>query len=323
MKAVLLEEPGGPEVLRIKEIDKPEPREGWVLIQIKAFGLNRSEMFTRQGHDFPQVQFPRVPGIECVGIVEAAPGTEFKTGQKVATMMGGLGRKFHGGYAEYTLAPASHVFPMESSLEWSVLGAIPEMFQTAWGSLYQALQIQTGETLLIRGGTSSVGMTATRIAKRAGLTVLATTRSSKREHILLENGVDHVVIDNGSLEGAVKAIYPKGVNKVLELIGTKTLIDSLHCVTRRGTVCMTGILGNEWTFNEFTPMHAIPSTVHLTCYSGSGDNLPKDVLQDYIEGIESGEYQINIDKIFKFSDIVEAHRYMEENRATGKLVVVH
>src|SRR5215212_10947519 len=111
MKAAVVEQPGGPEVLQIKEIPVPAPRPGWVLIKVKAFGLNRSEMFTRQGHS-PSVRFPRVLGIECVGLVEAAPGDEIAPGQTVAALMGGLGRQYDGGYAEYTLAPARQVIPL-------------------------------------------------------------------------------------------------------------------------------------------------------------------------------------------------------------------
>src|ERR1700727_3828657 len=105
MKAVVIREAGGPEVLKIESLPIPTPQRGEVLMRVKAFGLNRSEMFTRQGHS-PDVKFPRVLGIEAVGVVETAPGGEFRNGDIVATAMGGLGRQFDGGYAEYTCGPA-------------------------------------------------------------------------------------------------------------------------------------------------------------------------------------------------------------------------
>src|SRR5580692_1269238 len=152
MKAAVIHEAGGPEVLKIKSLPVPTPKSGEILIRVKAFGLNRSELFTRQGHS-PSVKFPRVLGIEAVGIVEAAPGGEFRKGDIVATAMGGLGRQIDGGYAEYTCVPAKQVQVIKTELPWETLGAIPEMLQTAWGSLFKSLRLETGERLLIRGGT--------------------------------------------------------------------------------------------------------------------------------------------------------------------------
>src|SRR5579864_6452673 len=134
MKAVVIHEAGGPEVLKIETLPVPEPRPGQVLIRVKAFGINRSELFTRQGHS-PDVKFPRVLGIEAVGLVQAAPMGEFRKGDIVATAMGGLGRQFDGGYAEYSCVPARQVQVIKTELPWETLGAIPEMLQTAWGSL--------------------------------------------------------------------------------------------------------------------------------------------------------------------------------------------
>ena len=132
MKAVVIHEAGGPEVLKIENRPIPSPRSGEVLIRVKAFGLNRSELFTRQGHS-PGVKFPRVLGIEAVGIVEQAPGNEFPNGAVVATAMGGMGRQFDGGYAEYTCVPAKQVQRLKTSLPWQTLGAIPEMLQIRTG----------------------------------------------------------------------------------------------------------------------------------------------------------------------------------------------
>ncbi len=129
MRAVVIYEPGGPEVLKLLEWPVPTPQPGWVLIRVKAFGLNRSELFTRQGHS-PNVQFPRILGIEAVGIVVEAPDGEFEPDQIVATAMGGMGRAFDGGYAEYTSIPATQVQRIDTTLDWQTLGALPEMIQT-------------------------------------------------------------------------------------------------------------------------------------------------------------------------------------------------
>jgi NADPH:quinone reductase len=321
MKAIVIDEPGGPEVLKIREIPRPSPQEGWVLIKIKAFGLNRSEMYTRQGHS-PFVRFPRVLGIECVGIVEEAPGTSFQAGQPVAAIMGGMGRKFDGGYAEYTCVPESSVFPLTADLEWAILGAIPEMFQTAWGSLHAGLEIQPNQTLLIRGGTSSVGMTAIQLAKRFGLTVMATTRNPDKVEALKNNGADHVVIDKRAIFKSIRQLQPGGVDRVLELVGTVTLLDSLKCAAPKGIVCMAGILGNEWTIKNFDPMMMIPPTVKFTIYGGQAKDINMKALQEFVDDIAKNKIKVNLDRVFKFDEIVEAHQYMEDNRACGKLVVL-
>src|SRR5258706_10621899 len=179
MRAVVLEAPGPRQALRIRGLPIPGPRPGWVLIRLKAFGLYRSEVHTRLGLA-EGVTFPRVLGIEATGVVAAAPGGEFPVGQPVATMMGGLGRTFDGGYAEYTCVPASQVVAFRSELDWATHGAVPEMLQTAHGSLAVGLDAQPGQSLLIRGGTSSVGMAAALLAKDRGLTVLSTTRRPER-----------------------------------------------------------------------------------------------------------------------------------------------
>ena len=321
MKAAVIHEAGGPEVLKIESRPIPAPQKGEVLIRVKAFGLNRSELFTRQGHS-PGVNFPRVLGIEAVGLVEGAPGNEFRRGDTVATAMGGMGRQFDGGYAEYTCVPATQVRVIKTELAWETLGAIPEMLQTAWGALFKSLRIEKRELLLIRGGTTSVGLAAAAIAKRHGAFVAATTRKPDRDRLLRENGADEAFIDTGLIAEQVKAKYPEGVDKVLELVGTTTLEDSLRCAKPRGIVCMTGIVGDKWSFDHFSPMDAIPTAVSLTTYAGGSKDFVSLPLQDLVEQIATGALRIQVGRTFHLDEIVEAHRCMEENKAGGKIVVL-
>ncbi len=320
MKAAITTKAGNPEVIEIQEVPTPSVKSGWVLIKVKVFGLNRSELFTRRG-DSPGVVFPRIQGIECVGVVEEDLSGTYSKGQQVAAIMGGMGRFFDGGYAEYALVPLEIVFPFTSNLPWETLGAIPEMFQTVSGSLNQALEIQNSESLLIRGGTSSIGLLACQLAKAKGLTVVSSTRNPDKKQALMDNGVDHVVVDEGNVTDQVREIFPGGVDKVLELIGTRTLKDSLKCIATKGMVCMTGILGNEWTMKDFTPMGDIPSLGRLTVYMGESKNLSKELLQEFIDEVEKGNIKLPIDKVFRLSEVAEAHQYMEDNRATGKIIV--
>ena len=323
MKAIVIEQPGAPECLQIREIPRPFARPGWVLVQVKAFGLNRSEMFTRQGHSGAAVKFPRVLGIECVGIVEDAGDSTLRNGQTVAAVMGGMGRDFDGGYAQYALLPAMQVMPLETKLPWPELAAIPETYLTAWGCLLEAMELKRADTVLVRGGTSSVGMAAISLAKEMGMTVAATTRNAAKAQALIDCGADHVVIDHGRIAADVKRLFDGGVNGVVELIGTTTLLDSLRCAAPKGIVCYAGMLGNQWTLERFEPGTAIPSTVKLTYYTTHTVTAANSTqaLQRIVRSVESGRLRLNLDRIFRFEEIGEAHRYMEDNRATGKLVV--
>jgi NADPH2:quinone reductase len=321
MRAVVLDAPGGPEALHVRELPIPVPAPGWVLIRVKAFGLNRSELHTRLGLS-QGVTFPRILGIEATGTVAQCPGNEFPPGTQVMTMMGGMGRVYDGGYADYTCVPANQVLAFHSELDWATLGAVPEMLQTAHGSLTVGLNAQPGQTILIRGGTSSVGMATAVLAKQIGLTVLATTRNPAKTTALSNIGVDHVLIDDGAIAAAVRHLAPDGVDAALELIGTPTLPDTLRATRVHGTVCFTGMLSNQWTVRDFYPIDYLPRGVRLTAYSGNAGDLPPSVLQDFLDRVATGHAVVPLDHVYRLDEIAAAHAAMEAGAAAGKLVVL-
>jgi len=320
MKAAVLYRAGGPENLIIENREKPIPSEDEVLVKVKAFGLNRSEIMTRKGYS-ESVHFPRILGIECVGEIVEDPSDEFQTGQKIAAFMGGMGRDFDGSYAEFAVIPKSIISSFESDLPWEILGALPEMFQTVYGSLHLALKIKKGETILIRGGTSSIGILAAELAKSEGLKVISTTRDINKINLLIENGADEVLIDNGNLSKQISNQNLK-IDKILELVGTFTLKDSLASVVQGGIVCMTGMLSEQWSIKDFAPMDYIPATTFLTVYDSGQMRVEGKYFQDFINEIENGNIHPKIKKVFKLEEIVEAHTFMESNSGGGKIVVV-
>jgi NADPH:quinone reductase-like Zn-dependent oxidoreductase len=320
MRAIVLDAPGPADTLAIRELPIPTPQPGWVLIRVKAFGLNRSELHTRLGLA-DGVTFPRVPGIEATGVVAECPGGEFTAGQQVVAMMGGMGRTFDGGYAEYTCVPAGQVIAFRSELDWGTLGAVPEMLQTSYGVLTVGLDAQPGQSILIRGGTSSIGMATAVLAKQRKMTVLSTTRSPGKAAALTAVGVDHVLIDAGEVAAQVRAILPEGVDTALELVGTPTLRDTLRATRVHGVVCFAGMLSNEWTVKDFYPLDYIPSGVRLSTYGGDARDLPARVLQDFLDAVAAGDTTVPIDHVYGFDRIVEAHTAMEDGSAKGKLVV--
>ncbi len=320
MRAAVLDAPGPPEALQIREVPMPVPGPGQVLIKVEAFGLNRSELHTRLGLA-DGVTFPRVLGIEATGVVAECPGGELAPGTQVAALMGGMGRTFDGGYAEFTCVPVQQTVPFTSDLDWATLGAVPEMLQTSYGSLTVGLDAQPGQSILIRGGTSSVGMATAVLARRLGMTVLSTTRNPDRADVLREIGVQHPLVDDANVAAQVRDRIPDGVDTALELVGTPTLPDTLRATRVHGVVCFTGMLSNQWTVPDFYPIEYLPRGVRLTAYGGDASDLPSGVLQEFLDAVAAGEAQVPIHRTYRLDEIAEAHADMEADRATGKLVV--
>lgn len=319
MKAVVLEKPCAAEELVLQDVPMPAVKPGWVLVKIKAFGINRSEMFTRQGHS-PSVRLPRIIGIECVGEVQDPSDSDFSKGQRVISLMGGLGRDFDGSYAEYTLIPSKQVYPIQSDMDWVEFAAIPEMYYTAYASLFDVLRLSEGEKLLIRGGTSSVGLAALQLAKSVGATVVSTTRTESKFEVLKRLGADFAILDDDRISERLSAIEPQGVDKILELVGTVTLNSSLKLVSEYGIVCMTGILGNQWVMDRFEPMVDIPTGVFLTTFTSTP--VKERLLTHLFDHIKKHRIKVPIAKVFSLDQIGEAHRFMESDSANGKIVVM-
>lgn len=320
MKAIVLDKTCSPEELTVSDVPLPVTMPGWVLIRVKAFGLNRSELMMRAYEaDASYIKLPRIPGIECAGEIADPSDSDFVTGQKVIALMGGMGRSFDGSYAEYTLLPAKNLFKVNTSLSWEELGAVPESYFTAYGSLFDCLQLSPGDTLLVRGGTSALGLSAIQLAKSTGATVIATTRNEEKRELLNSQGSDTVMIDDGTLSQQLLKIYPKGVSKILELIGPSTLRESAKLASYHGIVCSTGILGKSSVLNNFDPIKDIPNGVYLT---GFYSNYPtQSIITDIFNMIERFNLHPAISHVFPLGEIGMAHRLMENNRAKGKVVI--
>ena len=315
MHAAVVEAPGGPEALVLRDLPNPAPRPGWTLVRVRAFGLNRAELMTRRGESGDAVRFPRVLGIEAVGTVDASVDDDAPPpGTTVASVMGGMGRAFDGGYAEYVLLPTERLMPLETHLDWEVLGALPETFLTARGSL-DVMGLQEGQSLLVRGAGSSVGLAALGLGAAAGLHVIGTTRDPDKADFLRQRGADDVLVDQGRIAGA-------DVDGVLDLVGGTALLDALKAVVPGGIVCATGLLGGTWVIDHFEPMGEIPTGVKLTTFGSAvieGERWV-EALQEIVDLVEEGRVHANLDRTYPLDEIAAAHAYMEANRATGKVV---
>ena len=323
MRAIVISEPGGPEVLEIREVADPVPGEGEVVIRVAAFGVNHAETHMRKG-EWPEAT--PISGIEAVGTVVTDATGALAEGTKVLTIMGGLGRFRNGSYAEYTAAAASNVAPIETSLAWTDLAAVPESYATAWVALTDNLELEAGQSLLIRGATSALGQAAVNIAHDRGARVIATTRGPQRAGLLQSLGADDVVIDGGEIAGQVREHIRGGVDRVLDLVGNGVLRDSLRAVRPRGRVCQAGFLGGLGPVEQFLPAFDMPSGVQFSFFGSFELGNPAYPLslvpfQEIIAKVEAGVYRAKPSRVFAFEQISDAHRVMDAGQAGGKLVV--
>ena len=326
MKAYVIERAGGPDVLQLSDIAVTEPGTDEVQIRVRAFGLNRAEVYRRLGKMGP-ISGQVVPGIEAVGDVIHDPAGVFRTGQRVATAMGGMQFSRNGSYAEQVTVLRQNVVSLDySDLHWDELAALPEAYLTVWGALDRSLAIKAGHALLVRGATSSVGMAAVTYAKARGLRVIATTRSAANRQRLHQMGADDVVVDTGEIAPQVREIVPAGVDAVLEVVGAATLRDSIKAVRPFGGVSVIGLLGGPPVLEQFQLMQDLPGAVRLNFFPSGLLGTPAMPLHDsplpWIAGeIAAGRMPSLRSGTFDFDDVRRAHSLIECDRALGKFVV--
>lgn len=322
MRAIILKGFGGLDSLVYTEIPKPRPKDGEVVIEVKGFGINHAELHMRRGE---WAEAAEVSGIECVGIVDSCPGGEFPVGAKVAALMGGLGRTINGSYAQYTRVRTANVALIESELPWSQLAALPETYAVAWTCLFRNLELNAGQTLVLRGATSSFGQAALKMAVAAGANVIATARNPKRFSMLENLGASRVEQERRDL--AAHIAESKRIDAVLDLVGNSTILDSLDMLRRGGAACLAGWLGGLDPIGDFNPLLRMASGVNLNFFGSFVFGTPgfplSDVpLQNIARQVADGKLDATPSHVFSFEEIHEAHRIMEAGEAGGKIVVV-
>ena len=316
MKVVKIYQAGGPEQLIYQDVPTPNVKEGWSLVRIKGFGINHSEIFTREGKS-PSVQFPRILGIECVGEVAQSSTPALAVGQKVVSIMGEMGRAFDGSYAEYVLLPNEQIYPVHTDLDWTTLAAIPETYYTAFGSLQQ-LRIAPQDRVLVRGAGSGVGVAFAQLLKAQfpHIVLHGSTRNPVKATRLQAVGFDEVITEaDGKLQ------TDQSYDKILELVGPATLRDSFSHINEQGIVCNTGQLGNIWCVNDFDPIIELKNNSYLTAfYSG---NVSQAKLYGMFDYIRQFNVKILIERVFALEQVPEAHRFLQSTDGFGKVVVMN
>lgn len=326
MKAYVIERAGGPEVLTLVDVPAPQAKADEVTIRVRAFGVNRSEVYRRSGKTGP-ITSPVVPGIEAVGEVISDTSGTFRTGQRVATAMGGMQFSRPGSYAEEIAVLRSNVIDLhDATLSWEELAALPESYLTAWGALSRSLGLAKGQTLLVRGATSSLGMAATAYAKNLGANVVATTRSEGNVDRLRAGGADVAIVDRGRIEDDVRRALPEGVDAALDVVGAATVRDTIKTLKPFGAVAVVGLLGGPPMLESFHLMQDLPSATRLSFFSSgmlgtAALPLTDAPLSAIATGIAAGRIPSLRVRTFEFSEVREAHALMESDGVLGKLVV--
>ncbi|WP_125567902.1 zinc-binding dehydrogenase [Companilactobacillus insicii] len=311
MRAVVIDKPGDTDVMKIVERPIPEVTQDMSVMRIHAFGVHRYEVLTREGGS-PSVKFPRVIGVEAVGeIYKTSKNSKLEVGQRVITMMGGFGREVDGSYQEYALVSDNNLYPVNLDTDWVTLAQYPENFYTAFGSI-KSLSLNSGQTLLVRGGTTAVGLAAIKLAKALGINVTATTRRENMLHKLIEFGADDVVIDSDN-----KLKTDKNFDGIIDMVGTVTLPDSISHLNQGGTVSMIGLLAGEWVAKNFDPFTLAGK--YLTCFDST--NVNQKWVDEMFDLISKNKLEIPIVKIFKLSQIREAHDYVMKSRDMGQVII--
>lgn len=317
MKAVVIYEAGGPEQLIYTDVPTPAVKEGWSLVKVKGFGINHSEIYTRKGES-PSVHFPRILGIECVGVIaESSDPINLPAGKRVVSIMGEMGRAFDGSYAEYVLLPNDQIYVIDTDLPWDELASIPETYYTAYGSLLN-LHLEKGMKILVRGATSGVGQAFLKLVKGANpdAYVVGTSRRLSKKERLLEAGFDDVIIDDHNVLHTDERF-----DRILELIGPASLRDTFKHTNENGIVCVTGLLGNIWTINNFDPITELPVNGFLTSFNSA--NVTKEKLQSLFDYLKINNIHVKPEKIFSLKEVSEAHRYIESEKSFGKIIILN
>ena len=326
-RVVRFHETGGPEVLKLENVDVRPPGKGEVRIAVKALGLNRAESMFRTGRYFEAPRFPARLGYEAAGTVEAVGEgvKDLKVGDVVSTIPA-FSQNDYGVYGELAVVPAAAVAKHPPTLSWTDAAAIWMQYATAYGAIIDVAKLSSGDTLLIPAASSSVGIAAIQLANLVGATPIALTRTSRKKHPLLELGAKHVIAteEEDLVAEVMKLTSGKGARVAFDPVGGPTVTKLASALVSQGILFLYGALSTEPT--PLPLFDVVGKSLSIRGYllfelTSNADRLKK-ATQYIIDGLASGKLKPIVAKTFDGLDkIVEAHRYLESNAQIGKIVV--
>ena len=316
MRAVEISKPGGPEVLKPVDRPKPSPKDGEILIKVAAAGVNRPDVLQRAGNYAVPPDASDLPGLEVAGEV-VSPGRTFKAGDKVCALVHG------GGYAEYCVAPEVQALPVPKGLSLTEAASLPETFFTVWGNVFDRGRLAPGETLLVQGGTSGIGVTAIQMAAAMGNRVFATAGSDDKVAACLRLGAAKAF--NYKTQDFEKELQNETVNVVLDMVGGDYVPKELRCLAEDGRLVFIAFLRGMKT--ELDIMLVMRKRLTITgstlrprpvAFKGAIANSLREKIWPLIE---RGRIRPEIYKTFPLEQAADAHRLMESSQHIGKIVL--
>ena len=326
MRAITVPEPGGPDALRWEEVPDPEPGPGEVLVRVAYAGVNRADLLQRQGNYPPPPGAPPYPGLECSGTVESVGRdvTGWTPGDRVCALLAG------GGYAELVAVPAPQVMPLPGGLTLREAAALPEVVCTVWSNLFQTAGLESGETLLVHGGSSGIGTMAIQLAVWAGARVVVTAGSEEKRRRCLELGataaVDYRTED--FVERVREETGGRGADVVLDNMGAAYLARNTKALATGGRLVVIGLQGGRKAELDLGLVLAKRLSVFGTSLrarpvDGPGGKaaVVTDVVATVWPALAAGHVQPVIDRVVPVTHAAEAHRVLEESGHVGKVLL--
>lgn len=323
MRQIEISRPGGPEVLRVANAPVPTPQEGEVLIKVQAAGLNRADTSQRLGRYRLGPGMSPIPGLEVAGtIAEAGPGvTRWKPGDEVCALLTG------GGYAEYAVTPAPQCLPIPAGLSMPQAASLPETFFTVWLDVFELGGLKEGETLLVHGGSSGIGITAIQLARALGSKVFVTAGSQEKCDACTALGASSAInYRNADFEQAVRELTAnRGVDVILDMVGGSYTLRNLRSLAPRGRL----VFINYMESNQSEIDIGLIMTKQLTV-TGSGlrpqtverkAEIARKLEERVWPLIAAGKIKPVIDSLYRLEDVAEAHRRMESSAHIGKIIL--
>lgn len=325
-RIVRFHETGGPEVLKIENVDTPAPGQGEVTLQVKAIGVNRAESMFRTGRYIETAQFPARLGYEAAGLVTAlGPGVDALSIGDAVSLVPPPSITRWGTYGEVANVPARYLVKHPSSLSWSEAAAVWMQYVTAWGALVDLAQLERGDTVIVTAASSSVGIAAIQLAGLQGATVVATTRTSAKRDALLNAGAHHVIAtQEEDLVARVREITDgKGARVAFDAVAGPQFEDIARALSEDSVALVYGALSPDATPMPLFPMLGKRISVHGYTYKRVINHTERfeRAKRFILAALAEGRLTPVLDRSFALENIVEAHRHLESNRQFGKIVV--
>jgi NADPH2:quinone reductase len=320
MKAAVIYENGGPEVLKYEDVPDPECPDGCVVIDVEAISIEGGDTLHRAGSPPPSV--PHVVGYLAAGTVsEVGAGVEDRSvGDRVVTL------NMAGSHASKRAVPAMSTWLIPDGLDAAVAASVPVAVGTAQECLFTAGELEAGQTVLVQAGAGGVGMAAIQLAKQAGATVLATASSDDKLERLKEFGLDHGInyVTENFVERTQELTGGHGADLILDSVGGQTLVDGIAALAYRGTLVSVGVAGRAGSTVEARDLWAKQNTLRGVFLGGAMmTELPRvhTMIADLLERVASGEIRVVVDRTYPLAEAAEAHAYIESRQAFGRVVM--